>query len=209
MRRCLPGVMSKGLSPLSFPPCPIRALDVNTAHLVDDVDKIIEASAGGGGGGGSGGLGAAALRILALLQDTAEFFDNARVATCADASGAGAGGAAGTPTAAKATADSDQSARETPSKTAVTIPQASEEESDSGVAGGRGTGATTPPSPPSGNLDVGTREVEEKRGFVEEEWGGMIAGGGQRGWGQKGVVAVRVVSTCSTSDRGMLSLYGR
>ncbi|CAM9435718.1 unnamed protein product [Hapterophycus canaliculatus] len=174
----------------------------------DDVDKIIEASAGGGGG--SGGLGAAALRILALLQDTAEFFDNARAEMCAEGSGTGADGAGATPAGAKAFAESDRSARETPSKTTVTTPRAKGEGSGSGVDGGTAAGTATPQPPPSGNLEVGSPEVEEgERGFAPRAWGTRRTGVGPRGVGQEEAVAVRVVSTCSTSDRGLLSLYGR
>lgn len=164
---------------MSRPPaCPRR----NITYPVDDVDKIIEASAGGGGGG-SGGLGAAASRILALLQDTAEFFDNSRAETHAEASGIGD---AADLAAAKRTAGSDQNARETPSKTTVKNPHANEEGSG---GGSRGAGTTTPQPPPSGNLDLGSLEVEgggalwhKTGGRDGQEWAREAGAGQRRRW---------------------------
>ncbi|CAM9692014.1 unnamed protein product [Scytosiphon promiscuus] len=184
-----------------------------TVIAVDDVDKIIEASAGGGGsgGGGSSGLGAAALRILALLQDTAEFFDNARAEAFAGACDHGTGGTVGTAVtaAAKTTAANDPTTTQTPSKITLTTPQAKEGGRGSDVDVGRGAGTSTPQQPLSGNLNVGFQDVEGEGGLVAEEGEARTTVTGPRGGRQGEAVAVRVVSTCSTSDRGTLALYGR
>ncbi|CAM9611411.1 unnamed protein product [Pylaiella littoralis] len=160
--------------------------------VVDDVDKIVETSAagGGGGGGGSGGggvgwFGAAALRISALLQDTAEFLDSSRAEVRAIAA------------AAAATAY-ESSAGGTPVSVAASTPQ---QATDSGDTGGTATAGT--PQPP-GNLD----EIGSQNGRGGGASTVALGEGGRVGvWQEE--AAVRVVSTCSTSDRGMVSLYGR
>lgn len=150
------------------------------AILVDDLDKIIETSAGGSG---SGGIGAAALRILALLQDTAEFFDKSRAGDLSAAAGSEST-VGGAPIATTGTTLTPQQATER-----------------AGGAGGGGI-AKSPPLP-SGNLDLGAGDLVGTPAEAGRRAGDRLAGGGQE------EAAVRVVCSCSMSDRGMLSLYGR
>lgn len=155
---------------------------------VDDLDKIIEASAGGSGGGG---IGAAALRILALLQDTAEFLDKSRAGALSAAAAAS--------TAAAGDSDSTVGGAPTATTDATLTPRHAMER-----AGGGGETTTSSPPLPSGNLDV------RGGGFAgTPEEAGRRAEDGLAGGGQGEAAAVRVVGTCSMSDRGMLSLYGR
>lgn len=153
---------------------------------VDDVDKIVETSAGsggGGGGGGGGGFGAAALRISALLQDTAEFFDNSRAEARAVAAAAAAVDVAGESTAGGTLAPATTS---TPQQ----------------AIGGGGNGGSADAVTPQ------TRESLDQVGGLNARGRGAFMEDRRVGEGQE-EEAVRVVSTCSTSDRGMLSLYGR
>ena len=152
------------------------------AVLVDDLDKIIETSAGGSG---SGGIGAAALRILALLQDTAEFFDKSRAGYLSAAAGSEStvGGAPRIAT------------------TGTTLTPQQQATERVGGAGGGGIAKSSPL--PSGNLDLGTGDLVGTPAEAGRRAGDRLAGGGQE------EAAVRVVCSCSMSDRGMLSLYGR
>eukprot|EP00903_Cladosiphon_okamuranus_P012972 g12107.t1 len=145
-----------------------------TVIAVDDLDKVIEASAGGHG---DGGIGAAALRILALLQDTAEFFDESRAGTLSAAAAAASSATAG------AAAPSDVGGTPTATTNATLAPQQARER-----AGGGGEATTSSPPLPSGNLDLGGGDVARTPGEA-----GSRAEDGLVGGGQDEAVAVRVL----------------
>ncbi|CAN0420713.1 unnamed protein product, partial [Ectocarpus sp. 8 AP-2014] len=142
--------------------------------------------------------GGAALRILALLQDTAEFFDKSRAEAAATAAAAARGSTAGsTP---------NRTTGGTPNKTTAATPQPAERGS------GGGGNISSPQPQPSGNVRVVGGEGE-RFAWTPGEGSRAADGARPKGGGRDDMTgeaaAVRVVTTCSTSDRGMLSLYER